>query len=110
MRKDKLKDKLIVMTIIKKFETEEPNKKLPKKYISLGLFSLFLLILVEIWVNNNAVAYGENYERLSKITKNLSLENQLLENEIARQKALYRLASKSAELGFAEPESIEYIY
>lgn len=97
------------MTIIKKFEPEEPRKTLPKKHIILVTVCLFVLILAEIWVSNNAVAYGGKFEKLSQLIKTLSLENQILENEIASNQSLKNVASKSAELGFSEPESIQYI-
>lgn len=97
------------MTIIKKFETEQPKKTFPKKYISLVTACLFMLMLIEVWANNNVVAYGEKLEKLSTLTKALSLENQILENEIAKSEALKNVASKSAELGFSQAQSIQYI-
>ncbi len=97
------------MTIIKKFEPEEPNKGLSKRYLSLGLLVLFILMLTQVWASNNVVTYGEKLEKLSVLTRTLSLENQILENEIAKQESLNNIASKSAELGFSEPESIQYI-
>lgn len=97
------------MTIIKKFEPEEPKQSLPKKYIALVAVTLFVLMLMEIWVNNNAADYGEKFAKLSQLAKTLSLENQVLENQIASNESLRNVASKSAELGFSQPESIQYI-
>lgn len=97
------------MTIIKKFEPEQTKKSFSKKYIALSLGCLFILMLAEIWASNNVVAYGEKFDRLSSIAKLLSLENQILENEIAKRESLTNVASKSAELGFSQPESIQYI-
>lgn len=97
------------MTIIKKFEPEAPKTSLPKKYIALAVVSLFTLMLMEIWVSNNVADYGEKFAKLSQLTKTLSLENQVLENEIAQQQSLKNVASKSSELGFSQPESIQYI-
>ncbi|MBI2196534.1 hypothetical protein HYU45_02860 [Candidatus Daviesbacteria bacterium] len=97
------------MTIIKKFEPEEIKKGFSKKYISAVVAGFFILMLAEIWASNSVVAYGEKLEKLSSITKTLSLENQILENEIARQVSLNRVASKSGELGFSQAESIQYI-
>lgn len=97
------------MTIIKKFDTTESQKGFPKKYIGLVAICLFVLMLVEVWANNNVVTYGEKLERLSALAKTLSLENQVLENQIARQESISNVASKSAELGFSPPESIQYI-
>ena len=97
------------MTIIKKFEPEQQKKSLPKGYIFLVSLGLFVLIVVEIWASNAVVAYGERYEKLSLLQKALNLENQILENEIARESSLINVASKSAQLGFSKVESIQYI-
>lgn len=97
------------MTIIKKFEPEEPKKVFGKKYIAVGVICLFILMLAQIWASNNVVTYGEKLERLLTLEKSLNMENQLLKNEIAKRESLSNIASKSAELGFSEPESIQYI-
>lgn len=96
------------MTIISKFKTAEP-KKYPKKYLGLAAVCFFVLILIEIWASNNVVTYGEKLEKLLILQKTLNLENQVIENQIAGQEALISIASTSAELGFFEPESIQYI-
>lgn len=97
------------MTIIKKFEPEDSKKRFSKKYLGPVVVCLFVLMLVEIWVSNNVVTYGEKFEKLSTIRKTLSLENQILENELAMFQSLNNIASKSGELGFSEPQSIQYI-
>lgn len=97
------------MTIIKTFDTVEFNNKFSKKYAVLVAAGLLILILAEIWANNNVVTYGGELERMSALTKTISLENQILENEVAVRGALRNVVSKSAELGFSEPESIQYI-
>lgn len=97
------------MTIIKKFEPEEPKKGFPKKYACLIIAGFFVLMLAEIWASNNVVEYGEKLEKLSLLSKTLTMENQILENEIAEKMSLNHVASKSAELGFSQPESIQYI-
>lgn len=97
------------MTIIKKFEPEQPKKSFSKKYIVLLASALFALTLVEIWASNTIVVYGEKFEKLSAATVSITLENQILENDIARHTSLSNIASKSAQLGFSAPESIQYI-
>lgn len=97
------------MTIISKFDTEEPKKGFPKKYIIFGGVILFVLMVVEIWASNNVVTYGEQFDKLSLLSKKINLENQILENEIAGKESLSHIASQSSELGFSEPESIQYI-
>lgn len=97
------------MTIIKKFEPEEVKSRFPKKYLSMGIVFFLVLMLVGIWASNNVAEYGEKFAKLSALAKSLSLENQVLENEIAKMQSLNDVASKSAGLGFSEPESIQYI-
>ena len=97
------------MTIIKKFESVENSKKNYNKYVIIILASLFTLTLGEIYASNNVVAFGEKYEKLFALEKNLRMENQILENEIAKNSSLSVVASKSAELGFSLSQSIQYI-
>lgn len=98
------------MTIIKKFEPfDENKKKFSKKFIAFIGCSILILIVLEIWVNNNMVLYGEKFEKISQLQRILKMENQILENEIAKNASLKNLASKSAELGFIKPETVQYI-
>ncbi len=97
------------MTIIKTFEVQDSPKRFPKKYILFAAFILLSLTIVEIWASNTVVSFGEKYEKLSYLEKNLKIENQILENDIAENSSLRRIASKSAELGFSPQQSIQYI-
>lgn len=97
------------MTIIKKFEPEEPRKGFAKKYVSFIIISLFVLMLIEVWASNSVVTYGEKFEKLLMLEKSLNQENRFLENQIAAKGSINNIASKSAELGFFQPESIQYI-
>lgn len=97
------------MTIIKKFDTVEQNKNFSKKYIAFIASAILSLIVLEIWVNNTMVLYGEKFEKISSLQSSLKMENLILQNEIARQTSLQKIASKSAEAGFTRPENIQYI-
>lgn len=97
------------MTIIKTFDTEEVKSKFPKKYLGLVLLGLISLTLIEIWASNTVVAFGEKLDKLTEAEKNLKLENQILENEIAQNSSLANIASKAATLGFSSAQSIQYI-
>lgn len=98
------------MTIIKKFDPEEKNeRKISKKFLLPTLASLFVLVLLQIWANNTVVTYGEKFQTISNLQKNLQLENQTLENQIAKEATLSKIATQSAALGFSKPESIQYI-
>lgn len=97
------------MTIIKKFEPEGTQKKFSRKYLILTSFGLFTLVLIEIWASNTVIAYGEKLESLNLLEKNLKIENQLLQNEIARNASLHTIASQAAQLGFSASKNIQYI-
>lgn len=97
------------MTIIRKFEQDPTPGKFSKKYILLLSVSLLILVLAEIWVNNTLLIYGDKFDNLSATRHYLNMENQILENQIARENSLENLSSKSAELGFLKSEDVEYI-
>ncbi len=101
------------MTIIKKFDTKEINKPSQKvfliKVIFLTAIGFFILIILEIWANNTVVTYGDKLESVTVLQKTLLMENQILENEIAKKAALTNIASESAILGFSKSEKLEYI-
>lgn len=97
------------MTIIKKFEPELPHKGISKKLAAYIAVCLFILTLVQIWVSNTVVSFGEKFKELSSLEQTLKMENMILENEIAKKASLTNLATKSAELGFHKLESIQYI-
>lgn len=73
------------------------------------IIGLSSLMLIEIWVNNTMIAYGERFAKLTTAEKNLRMENQILENEIARKSSFINIASESSRLGFSSGQSILYI-
>lgn len=98
------------MTIIKKFGPKEIEKaKFPKIWVVLTSMFLLILVLIEIWVNNATVEYGSKFEKIMTFKQVLDTENQVLENEIAKNSSLISISSSSAQLGFSTPQSIEYI-
>lgn len=96
------------MTIIKKFDPQD-QKKISKKYFLLAILGLFILTMTEIWVANAVASFGEKFAEISNLQQSLSLENQILENEIAQNASLNSVASQSAKLGFSKITSIQYI-
>lgn len=98
------------MTIIKKFGPEvEAKPKFPKVWVVLTSSLLLILVLIEIWVNNTTVEYGAKFEKIMSFKHILDLENQVLENEIAKDSSLLNISSSSAQLGFSQATSIQYI-
>lgn len=97
------------MTIIKKFEPEKQKKSFPKRQIAIVAVAILVLAVMEIWISNMVVTYGEKFEKLSELEQSLNLEKQILENEIAKHASLGSIASKSASYGFSKASSIQYI-
>lgn len=106
------------MTSIQKFDTNIGKKEkfsfklnifTSKKYIYLALLLLLFLVVFEIWVNNTLASFGSKYENISKLQQTLKLENQVLENQLAKQISLVNIATESATLGFSKPKQIQYI-
>ncbi len=98
------------MTITKKLEIEEENIFLKSKrltvFVVIGLVSL---IVMEIWVSHTTAIFGVKFKELQDLQGKLTLENQILEDQIASASALKNIASSSAELGLAPPSDIQYI-
>lgn len=80
-----------------------------KKFIFLAAAGLTILIIVQIWASNTAVIYGEKFDAVSALQQSLYMENQILENEIAKRASLSNIASKSAMLGFFKLVDVQYI-
>lgn len=103
------------MTIIKKFDTSSVNKSkfafpvFSKKFICLAVTSIFALVVLEVWANNTVVTYGNKLETITALQQSLQMENQILENEIAKKATLTSIATQSAMLGFIRSEKLEYI-
>lgn len=99
------------MTIIRQFESQKVDNSLKLKKVSIILtICMIFLILVEIWMNNRQVVYGGKFEEMSRLQQSLKLENQILENEIAKEASLINIASKSASLGFSKPKKVSYLH
>ena len=98
------------MTIIKKFDTKDirPNK-FSKKYIAVCLSGLLFLLIAEIWVSNTTLIQGERFDSMQIVQKNLYLENQILQNKIAKNSSLSKIDLESSSLGFSRHGSIQYI-
>lgn len=101
------------MTILKKFETEKEKPKhfwKGKKIIFSVGTGLFILIISEIWVAHTLAISGVKLQEIKDLKKDLTVENQLLRDEIASQSALNKIASQSALLGLTHPSDIQYIH
>jgi hypothetical protein len=76
--------------------------------VFIGVF-LSILIIIEIWVSHSMINYGENLQRMDNLKRALILENEVLENDIAVEASLPKIASRSAVLGFSDSKDLQYI-
>lgn len=97
------------MTIIHKFEPEKEEKKNFPKITVIFIVVLTILGILEIWVSHTLASYGQKFESMEKLKTTLSLENKILENEIAKLSTLSEIATQSASLGLGRAREIQYI-
>jgi hypothetical protein len=101
------------MTIIKKFDTDIQEEKkvfgFSKKIMLPFGIGLIVLMVMEIWVSHNFVISGAKLQEIENLQSSLTLENQILEDNIASSSALVKVASSAATLGLITPSNIQYI-
>lgn len=93
------------MSILKKLETDSLVRK---KIIILTLVTITLVAILEIWSVNRLSTYGEEINKLEKTRLALNLENQLIQNEIAKYSALIEIEDYAKFLGFERIHNLEY--
>lgn len=89
--------------------TEDTNKN---KFLKIGkiAFGLFAVVLIlEIWMTNRLSTYGSKIQEINDLKSQLTLENSLLENEIAQDSSLSVIEVKANSLGFESIKNIDYI-
>ncbi|MCL5783794.1 MAG: hypothetical protein M1142_00350 [Patescibacteria group bacterium] len=96
---------------MKRLRQEENNKPKKKVWKAFKVFiAIFLVVLfIEIFMANRLSTYGDKIQQLKDAQASLELENQVLENQIARQSSLISVETKSSKLGFETVKNFEYI-
>ncbi len=100
------------MTILKQLEPEKEIGQTtlrPNRLTLIAGFGLVALIVLEIWVSHTTAIFGAKFKELQNLQDRLTLENQILEDQIASASALRNIASQSAQLGLVTPSNVEYI-
>lgn len=92
--------------ILKKLEIGSKSRK--KIVLVLGALIVFAVVL-EIWAVNRLATFGLQISELEKNKNTLVLENQVLENEIAKKTSLLEVSKEASGLGFEKIKQIEYI-
>ncbi len=97
------------MTITKKLELEE-HKTFSKKPLILSVFVLVVLALLQIWANNILVTNGAKFDSIGRLEQSLQLENQILENKVAKLSSLDTIATSSSALGLVPTKDVQYLH
>lgn len=72
--------------------------------------ALFLIVsIIEIWAVNRLSTYGEKISKIERQKQELTLENQTLENEIAKRASLSEVEKYATAFGFESTTKIGYL-
>ena len=81
-----------------------------KKKLLIVLFTIIIAItVVEIWAVNRLATFGLQINQLESTISSLKLENQIMENKIAKQASLKELQTKIKVLGFEKIKAVQYL-
>ena len=92
------------------------DKKNPRSIVFLGkrvlvptAIALLVILLVEVWAVNRLSSYGDKLTQIKNSQETLTLENQVLENQVAQKSSLFFIEQSSFKLGFESAKNIEYL-
>lgn len=85
------------------------TNNLKKKAIILIAFMVLGGIVLEIWVTNRLVTYGEKIAEIQTAKSKLKMENQVLQNQISEHASLNKIRKYASNLGFKSGGKVEYI-
>lgn len=94
------------MRLLKIFESGTIFRR---KILIFLVLLIFLISIIEIWVVNRLSTYGEQINKLSQTKTSLTLENQILKNQISQKGSLQEIGQKAAGLGYEKIKNVEYI-
>lgn len=97
------------MKRIRQEEENRPQRKIAK-FIKIGAVLFFVVLMLEIWMTNRLSTYGSKIEEMKEAQAKLTLENQVLENQVAQKSSLLSLESKAGQLGFNSIKNPEYYH
>jgi hypothetical protein len=76
-------------------------------------YTIALLFLVaatiEIWTVNRLSTYGEKISKIEQSKNDLVLENQILQNEIAKRSSLSEVEKYATTLGFEKISQVKFL-
>ena len=96
------------MSLLKKFDTDTIQKG--KKKVLPLIVTIFLIgIIFELWAVNRLSTDGEKIAKYTREAQQLTLENQLLGDQIAEKSSFYQVALHAHLLGFSDIARVQYI-
>lgn len=81
-----------------------------RRIVVVSVFVLVCVLILEIWAMNRLAVMGEKISKIESAKKNLSLENQLLENQVASRGSLGYIKKMADNLGFSSNTSLRLKY
>lgn len=90
-------------------QAENRPRKRVFKMVWVFTMVILLVIFAEVLVVNRLSTFGSKIQQIKDSQANLRLENQVLENEIAKHSSLLSVESSSSKLGFESVKNLEYI-
>ena len=80
-----------------------------KKIIVTTLLIVVISLVLEIWSLNRLATFGDQIVKFESATADLSLENQMLENEIAKRSAFKTISEAANSIGFKRTTHVEFV-
>ena len=80
-----------------------------KRLISLFLFLLAIGVILDIWSSNRLATLGDSLIKIDEAKTKLSLENEILQDEVSQGQSLDRVGQYAKLLGFQPIGDIIYI-
>lgn len=95
------------MKRLKQSEEKTPKKTL--KVIRIGVVIVAVFLFLEIWLVNNLSTFGGKIQQIKNAQAVVKLENQVLENRIAKNTSLNNVEEEAARLGFGSAKNLVYL-
>ena len=85
------------------------NFHINKKLIGLSLLIILPLVVLEIWSINRLATLGVDINKMNATASSLKLENQVLQNQIAKRSSLETIDNNAKALGFQNIKSVQKV-
>jgi cell division protein FtsL len=85
------------------------NTGIQKKYFIFAILICLPLVILEIWSVNRLATLGSQINSLESTAAALRLENQVLDDQIAKRSSISRIESEAQLLGFQKVKTISSV-